>query len=594
MISQENFYHVKKSFLNFSIKTHNSIFTSLFISSFVFFVYFPFAKLDFDRHHDGLMVAIAIAASQGFKLGPEVDAGYGLVTAWIQGFFINLDIFGPLLTIRILNVIFISLIVFFMCDLSRVAPETWQINSSAMRLSAVTWILLCDLWVGVVMLPWPSVVVCAMVASALYFLAIAAKFHSDKRETLAILFSFVSGIIFGLGIFTRINVGLISISGIIFVLLVFAIGSPSDWRKIATTACSGILVSVIFVCAFLVISSSWSDYLNQAIIGPRKWATKNIEDWNTIENIVRMLIQQSTQVLLIFFAYNELIVKKIKFYRSKIFKICFYILLAVIISSSQIILSLFKYKSRQLDQSINFMTFISIIFENYLEFFLVVVIWSLLLVLIRLIRISRSKFLDNLVNNSGLTLLSVIAFSLIAQIVPTWDTRHIWWGLPFGLAVFFSLIKKNLLLTSHSIPIFFQIGFILIIGLISSQNYKDLKREPEIPVESIAKGMSISAHEVAWLAADAEFLRNQIGLTNKAIYLTWNGYVAVINGKYTSADPYLTVLGFPPDLENRILNKPPIVVEDAIITSALVDELNSMGYVEVSNNLHLFIFKYRP
>lgn len=64
-----------------------------------FFLLWPFARLDFDRHHDGYMLAQAIAVHQGASVHTEVFAQYGPVTLWLHSLALFLPM-GPALALR--------------------------------------------------------------------------------------------------------------------------------------------------------------------------------------------------------------------------------------------------------------------------------------------------------------------------------------------------------------------------------------------------------------------------------------------------------------------------------------------------------------
>lgn len=126
----------------------------------------PFALLDFDAHHDGLMATAAVAVRDGYRIHAEVFSQYGPVTSWLQGLAATL-ISQPAVAIRILNVVAIAITAFAVAELGRRMPRAWPVSRSASRWAAFSWIVVADYFLWVPMLPWSSVLAVAMASVAL-------------------------------------------------------------------------------------------------------------------------------------------------------------------------------------------------------------------------------------------------------------------------------------------------------------------------------------------------------------------------------------------------------------------------------------------
>ena len=73
-------------------------------------VYFlAIAPLDPDLHHDGVQYAAAAGVADGLNIHSQIFEQYGPITAWIQGW--TLDVFGfNLLNLRIENALIFTLV----------------------------------------------------------------------------------------------------------------------------------------------------------------------------------------------------------------------------------------------------------------------------------------------------------------------------------------------------------------------------------------------------------------------------------------------------------------------------------------------------
>jgi len=103
----------------------------------------PFARLDFDRHHDGYMLTAAIAHHTGLDLHREVAMQYGPLTTWTQELFLHLPI-APAFALRIWTILLLAATAAIIADLGRVAPDSWRLNLWTSSGAAVVWALMCD------------------------------------------------------------------------------------------------------------------------------------------------------------------------------------------------------------------------------------------------------------------------------------------------------------------------------------------------------------------------------------------------------------------------------------------------------------------
>ena len=81
-----------------------------------FLILLPFARIDFDRAHDGYMLAAVVALNQGLQIHSQVVAQYGFLVPMFQSIFTQGSDF-PSLIVRIINIVVISSTVFLITNI---------------------------------------------------------------------------------------------------------------------------------------------------------------------------------------------------------------------------------------------------------------------------------------------------------------------------------------------------------------------------------------------------------------------------------------------------------------------------------------------
>ena len=103
------------------------IWPGILFSLATFLVWCVFARLDFDPHHDGYMLAQAIAIRDGLSEHADVFGQYGPLTPWLQSLALRLPL-DPVLAIRITNAALLSLSVYLLTELGRKHPANWPVT----------------------------------------------------------------------------------------------------------------------------------------------------------------------------------------------------------------------------------------------------------------------------------------------------------------------------------------------------------------------------------------------------------------------------------------------------------------------------------
>jgi hypothetical protein len=237
----------------------------------------PFTRLDFDRHHDGYMLSVAIAHHSGLDLHREVATRYGPLTTWTQELFLHLPV-APAFALRIWTVLLLAGTAAIIADLGRVAPTRWHLNVWASSGAAVMWALMCDRWLGITLHPWSSVLAAFLTAVAMHCW-VHAEARVESEHPVHAHWLFVgSGVAIGLTPFARVNVGLAAVIGTLTIALLThrlrateggdRRGQISVLRAHALGLCVGLLLPILR----LGWTRSIGAYVEQSILTPLEWS----------------------------------------------------------------------------------------------------------------------------------------------------------------------------------------------------------------------------------------------------------------------------------------------------------------------------------
>lgn len=557
-----------------------------------------FSILDFDPRHDGAVIAPAVALHLGYTMFNDAFGLYGPVSPLIQSIALNFPP-GSVLSLRYSNAAFIAVTIFFMADLGRIAPIQWKITQRATVMASLTWLFLCDVYFGITMHPWSSVIAGLFAMGGLYFIAVSQKKFIQKKKFSTLFYGVVSGLLFGLLPFVKINIGLASILGLVAVFLISTLDKQKLIFSTYTSVLLGILLSTSIVVSHLLASNTLGKFLEQSILFPLSQSSIQIEGWRTKENLTRMFFEQ------ILFTLLSLLVPIFLQSKNRISNNRFLLMATSFAAGAVIVLgefalSLKHFQIKEPATEFRIQNIFLYLNANFLAFFMVSSVVCFLVVSIwSLIRIFKSRLSPHDSNSFPSSIFYVlmcgIGLGLILQIVPTWDTRHIWWGLPVGLILFFSIMEKVSLAKNASFVLLVA-PLVAVVLLAAFAGFENLRKPREKMTEiAFANGMQLPVAQKLVLRDDAQFLSDNLGLENKAVFLVWHGYLSVINGSYQSADLYYTVpeVNNGPSISDRVSSGEPIVVEDAIYSDALNAEILDLGYDQcaITANFHLRIYK---
>jgi hypothetical protein len=562
-----------------------------------FLLLLPFARLDIDRHHDGYMVAQALAVHQGFTMHSQVFGQYGPVTPWMQSLALFLPV-GPVLALRIANSALIAITVFAMADMGRVRPLAWPISRRVGWWSAIAWFLLADVWVGIPMLPWPPVLAVALTVLGIYFLTRALALREMGKARRASLEGIVAGAALGLVPFTRLSFGVSSLlvvgvcGAIVFVLRGRRLG-PASWSVLA-----GVGLTFGGVLLVLLGTGSLDDYVAQAIIWPLQWADNASESggWDTWNNLARVYREQAIPVVLVGLvalaswrrgALTRAGHRKLKAIPALALGAG---VIVVLWENRAGLVSSWSDSSGGLLSARGWYVLLTAPNWDYLYFFLVLASAVCVVTVVVLIAqwIHARRICASSIPWLGLVGLTVASLTMV---VPVWDTRHTWWALPCGLLLIFAgLERAGILRTPAMNPLAIPMAAILVMAVHSGATYLRVMRV-EGPPGSVSQGMLIDSSARDSIAVDTEFLGRELRGAPQVLFLVGDGDLSVFDGRYRSPDAYFVDWGGSPALSGRIQTGIPVVLTEGHPgTDRILMELQAKGYTLAGESWGMRVF----
>jgi hypothetical protein len=483
---------------------------SIILSFLTFIFLIPFSRLDFDYHHDGYMLAQIIGISNGYEIHKEIFAQYGPVSPLVYSAFLLLPL-SPALSIRIGCVFLISIIVFLISDLGRKRIAGFPISYKGTSVAAFIWILVCDAWWGVAILPWPSVISLLLSIFGFYSLHRSYYYLNKKKFIICKLWIYISGFSFGIILFTRIQVGII--------LMLLFLSIPAVFRRLDVKELS-IITRLIFsmVCTvlgsliILLANGLLTDFIYQVVIFPINFYDPSLNFLEKIYDFKNVTISLSIFTII--------------FLISKLFRLKKYILS---------IISMFLFAL--------FISFLNSNMSSYFEPALLSKRQLEILVFYFMITLSIFKFFSSIPLNSRnsnlknliIYVISFISLGSISQAIPVNDSRHLWWSAPFTIILIVYLIESKYLKYNSLFATIFIVVLIfdISLGVLHLQKPRTLAAKP-----LIVRGMYLDEEKLRELNSDWDLVHKYIVQYEKPAYLAYNGGLSVITGEYKSISPY--------------------------------------------------------
>lgn len=577
-----------------------------------FLVWCWFARLDFDPHHDGYMLAQAVAISEGLSAHSDVFGQYGPLTPWFQSMALWLPV-EPALAIRIANAGLLSLSVYLLTEMGRRRPSGWPVSRAVGWTAAVAWFALCDMWLGYTMLPWPPVLAVCLVLGALLLVTRSVVACETNRPRAAWVLAFLSGALLGVSAFSRINVGIPAILVAVVCSVLWFWTATRAGRVASLLLVAGIATGFGAVVLLLAATGSLNDFWTQAVVWPRTWASRSLEEWSTLSVLRRTFLIQSLPALVLAWGAASIRARvnpdpshHSRFQRlvppwpaAAIALVTGAAIvaweLAVPIAQAMLGLASDLSAMRVLEESAG----------QYLYLFMVIAILGALAVPVVLVW----RGVRHLVRGGAAAplparfvpwlALAGLTVATLSQVVPTWDVRHVWWGLPLGLLLTFALLDKaRALIPVVRNPLLIPlVAVALIVTPLVARNLA-APRVPG-PPGTIIEGMLVGDARARAMAEDSRLLSEVLPSSERAVFLVPDGDTAVLGGGYQSVDPFFVDWGPVPSLASRLASRPLIVMSVAPTAQMLepggtvvtAEDLQALGYQLVARTDRLAVYR---
>ena len=510
---------------------------SAFIAPAIGLVFFllqiPFARLAFDSHHDGYMLAAAIGVRDGGIIHRDVFTLYGPLTPLIHATWLLLPL-GSALALRIVTCALSAVTAALIADLGRVAPATWRLSMTSSVSAALLWIVLNDVWRGdgivifaYATLPWPAIIAAAAFALTTWLLARQAS-QSGSLWTFA-----VAGFLVGISIFIKLNIGAFALITTVITVLVVAVITHKVRRQALIFVAAAGIGSALPV-AYLVATSAVAEYIEQSIDTPRALSENMAEDYDALNWLARTFFVNAILTVPILIAGAIW-----KWARAST------LLRAILIVP--ILLALWLWANRVTvpyavgDHFGDVMRGITWeaprTWENF-RFIHLVAVMSLLFAfatyLAHLLRLPRRTSSPS--PDLGLMISCCLAAACLAQVYPSWDVRHFWWGVP--LVLVFGFRGTELLSGSTRFTLVVTTSmFVVIMPMIVVLGVRTLaeEREPH-RAGPLLDGMLGEPEEVAYFETRYQFVVSRPPGDGSALFLAKDGDLSVLTGHYRAVD----------------------------------------------------------
>ena len=517
----------------------------------------PFARLDFDPHHDGYVLAAAIGVHEGLHVHTDIFAQYGPVLPWLQGAALYLP-FGPALDLRLLNAALLALSVFLLADLGRVTPTSWPITKRTGWWAAVAWFLLSDIWLYSPMLPWSSTVAIVLTLLMLGLVGRGIRRRDLHDQAWARFDFFAAGALCPVLFFTRINVASALLLGILALAIV---GHKSFWRNrgLLISASVGGVVAAGVITGVMYVQGALPEYARQAILYPFGYHVGVQASSSVLYPYLWALIQQLPAVLLI--AVAVLFVRRSRSRTARVLTGTLAGCLVVAYENRRIVTepTLDGWWSRLTSPNDVFLTGTQPNF-NYLYLVVALALTSCMaLVFAALLKWRRTGVLP--AGSIRWGFLSALTLAGLAQTVPTWDARHVWWGIPIGVLLVGATIQTFMRETpGWTISFIVTILAVAIMACFSAWNYLYVARV-EVTSGHLVQGMRIDSDLSDRLKRELDLQRESIPPGSAVLYLHPDGYVSVIDGSWRSMDRNFVSWGPLPALSDRLVGADVVLVQ---------------------------------
>lgn len=524
----------------------------------------PFARLDLDAHHDGVMVAAAVAVRDGAVIHRDVFAQYGPVTPLLQSTALHL-FDNAVLGIRLVNVLAIAATVFAMADLGRVAPRSWPVSLAAGRWAAISWIAVADFFLWVPQYPWSSMIATAMLCLALLFVARALSAFESNREHGWRFPATMSAVLLAMMPLTRINVGVLTTVATVI------LGGLTFWcvregRPLLVFGGAAWAVAWGLVLLAMAGFGALGPWWHQSILWPLQWAHRVGTQLgpDALLHEVFIVFWPALIGIGVIVALSRQAVGR--------WRVALNVLSTLI--AVGLLLALFRNPDLPrlylADQVAGRTSFVDSLTRGSLTLLTLLVAVALLVSMIISIRSIGDLTHRDADRLEALGWLLLVGFGLagLSQYAPVPDSRHIWWGLPVALLLVTASFGRRRLWTPMRNPLVLVFLAAAVAAPLAAIEYLAVPRV-SAPEGTVAAGMLLRPGDSERLIDAFALLERTVG-RNSAVFLVADGTWSVFDGQFHADDARFVDWGAPLDLPERLAEANLAVVDsgDVEATSA--------------------------
>jgi hypothetical protein len=479
------------------------------------------APLQVDPHHDGIILAAAVAVADGHPILSGAFSQYGPLPSLIQGFVLWL-FNTQLLTLRFMTAIECLAIGFALYHFSK--QMTTKLFS---KLLSFSWLLASCIWATQfpgALLPWPSIL------STLFTLCALILLIKSVPES-KIYFALLSGMLFGFAGFCRIQA---------FILLPLIIAvSHFMYRqkiKILTFLILGYLTSLLLMFAYLEITGGVDEFIRQVIVTPL-FAYSRLGEGNNYNRFQFALYLIEAVGFVVIFLLSKCVVRKSS---SSLLRVGILTLVMASIHAigAWIASTSMPIKFRVLaGEPLQNVLILSLYFAAVSSVFLVAALMSK-----RQNEIKRVDFPQ--------FVAIICAFGTLPQLYPQPDVMHLWWVAPIFLPCL-SILFRNYFTKSAQMNLkALQTILIscMILGSITAFQFIDR------PWAEYKLGILRGTYAHIEKSRSLDIFREieKVAVIGEMSFDCPDGVYSVANGKYLAADQWFVNWGYGQNVTPKI------------------------------------------
>ena len=528
---------------------------------FAFAIHLPYVWIDFDPHHDGLMLAQLVAFLEGRGVHSGFFSMYGPVTTVSQAVFhLALGLDPTIVSLRLWAAAHVAGATSLVALLGSVAPASWQLRKSHSLGAALVWASTSSVLSQGHFMPWPTLLSGFTVALIAVCLSISMSKLSFSGLRVAVPFLILAGTLSGILPFIRLNHGGAVIFGILLTLAVTLI-LRINRLSIAVSIIAGTMVmSIVAILGILWASGSLGAFFFQSVVVPLSWGEVGLAQWNTFSSLGSVFVDVMFGLLgflILFFLLLKLVEfsERKKLLNLRLSKSRFYLVTALVVGGAWL------YATESFIPLLNILYRPSI--SNFrqgldsafsLEGELVLLYTILFLSLVATVALAAETLRGTLAASVaqrevkiGILILLGISATGFSQVIPTWDVHHVWWGSTLAsIPLVLGLQRMGVFSSDFTRAV--SGGVVGLLALSGSYTSVNAGSELLAGWES-----SVEAHAVSPLVPSSVILsegrREELDNINRLLsqipkgtasidFLVADGYLAVATGTYRDDDEW--------------------------------------------------------